>query len=183
MPDWDPVNPDSEWAPADDPAAKVAEGSITNAKLAGDIDPRKITGFGMKVCLSATQAAVPINTETAVEYDTEVFTHNFDPIVSNQIQVPYDGVYQITVGVDWSGGAGDVDDERSWINVNSIAIQGNASPNLTGVRQRYTMAATALLVAGDLVGFSVKHGSAGTRALGSDDPEANNLTVVFLFSI
>jgi hypothetical protein len=181
--DWDPVNPDSEWATAEDPAASVADGSITNAKLAGDIDPRKITGFGMKIALSASQN-VAVATEEPVEYDTEVFRSGFEPIDTFQIPVPYDGVYLITVGVSWyQGGGADVDEERAWITINGDQVQGNASPNLSSPRQRYTMSASAVLTAGDLVGLTVKHASAGARNLGVDEPTANNLTVIYLFTI
>ena len=190
MPEWGSIYPDDqEWSPINPQAAdtrvvtRVPVGSVSNDHLAGGISPLKLQGVGMRVSLSATQT-VTNGADEPIEFDTtELNQGGFVPLSSNLVTVPYAGFYILFAGVSWDGAGSAVDDERSWFLVNGTKVQGNTSPNISANRQRYMLSTTQVLAAGDTVGVTVRHGSASGRSLGTSDPLANNLTVVFLFPV
>ena len=178
--DWPPVNPQAQSTVV---IPNIAAGSISNDKLSNDIDPRKIMGHGIKVSLSAGQAVANATTEV-IEYGVTDYNQGFPPLSSTfLVTAPYGGVYLVVMGMDWSGSASQVDDEGGFIDINGAPEQAFRSPNLVNNRQRYTIAATFLLDAGDTIGGSVRHTSGASRTLGTSNPERCNLSVTFLFSL
>jgi len=122
--------------------------------------------------------------DEVVEFDTTQFSQGFEPLVTYQIPVPYDGIYLLNTVLDWKNDAGIV---RTWFTVNSTKVEGESRGDMSvadSMVVRLSLTAIRQLTAGDKVGVTVHTDSHDNQPRDINGGVENcSLTVIFLMGI
>lgn len=186
MGEWDSIAPFVEWGGANpesfDPkfSFSIADGSVTDVKLAPGISPTKLKLIGAKVYNSAAQSILD-STTTTLTFDGSVFNQGGLWVSGNTVTAPYAGIYAVTAYQEYAANATGI--RRGSVLVNASGKMEQILPNNgAGSKAQVQLTTTLLLASGDAITMQARQTSGG--ALDVNGGSTNNfLSVVFLGAI